>query len=158
MSLYHIDILPIKCELYKPDTAFPMTKFGLKNRCYQPKWITEYPGLVSSPKVDGVFCIYCLVVPCDSDSKRGAMVKIAYKNWKHAKEKFSEYFLGKQGSRSDEGAGYQVHLDSRQRAEHFIASMKKNTNVMLQMNKALRKRQEKNMAILESIAKVGDRM
>ena len=137
----------------KPGTAFPMTKFGSKNRCFQPKWLTEYPGLVYSPKVDGVFCVFCLVFPCDSDSKRGAMVKSAYKNWKHAKEKFNEHFLGKRGSKSDGGAGYQVHLDSRQRAEHFIASMEKNTNVVLQMNNALRKRQENNMTILESIVK-----
>ena len=88
--------------------------------------------------------------PCDSKSNRGTMVKRAYKNWKYAKEKFNEHFLEKQGSQSDGGAGYQVHLDSRQRAEHFIASMEKNTNVVLQMNNAHRKRQANNMAILES--------
>ena len=92
----------------------------------------------------------------DSDSKRGAMVKSAYKNWKHEKEKFNEHFLGERCSKSDGGAGYkmyQVHLDSRQRAVHFIASMEKNTNVAPKMNNALRKRQENKMTILESIVK-----
>ena len=130
-----------------------MTKLDSKNRCFQPKWITEYPRLVYSPKVDGVFCVFCLVVPSDSESKRGTMVKRASKNWKHAKEKFNEHFLGKRGSKSDGGAGYQVHLDILQRAEHFIASMEKNTNVVLQLNNSLRKRQENNRTILESIVK-----
>ena len=91
--------------------------------------------------------------PCDRDGKRGVLVKSVYRNWKHAKEKCNEHLFGSRGCKSDGGAGYQAHADNRYRAEKFIGCMEENTNIVIQMDSALRKRQENNMVILESIVK-----
>lgn len=78
----------------KPGTTFPLSQFGPKKRSFQRQWLAEYPGLVYSQKTDGILCIFCSMFPCDSDGKRGALVKSVYSNWKHAKEKCNEHFFG----------------------------------------------------------------
>ena len=123
----------------KPGTSFPLSQFGPKKRSFQRQWLAEYPGLVYSQKTDGILCIFCSMFPCDSDGKRGALVKSVYSNWKHAKEKCNEHFFGNKGGKSDGGAGYQAHVNSRERAEKFMDCMEKNTNIVLQMDTAARK-------------------
>lgn len=95
----------------KPGTTFPLSQFGQKKRSFQQQWLAEYPGLVYSTKTDGILCIFCSLFPCDSDGKRGALVKSVYRNWKHAKENCNEHFFGNRGGKSDGGAGYQAHVN-----------------------------------------------
>ena len=85
-------------------------------------------------------------VPCDSDSKRGVLMRSVYRNWKHTKEKCNEHFFGSKGCKSDGGAGYKAHADSRYRAEKFIGCMAENTNIVIQKDSALRKRHENKHA------------
>ena len=77
----------------KPPTVLPATFSHGCNRKFNNDWLTKYPWLKYSPKLDAVFCGPCAVLLDDSRKDKGVLVNKPFSKWvkmsetlgKHAK-------------------------------------------------------------------------
>ena len=67
---------------------FPMRILHQCRRGLQTRHLSDYPWMVYSPSVDGVFCKYCaLRIPMHCRKDEGAFVNKPFKNWRKLQEK-----------------------------------------------------------------------
>lgn len=76
-DLSAIDEPPSQHEM----TAFPYTKFAVKNRCFSQKWYNEFTRLEYSSTNNAVFCKACRHFPDPCADK--SFICDGFKDWKH---------------------------------------------------------------------------
>ena len=70
------------CHHISPPNILPTTYSGGCNRKFNTTWLTKYPFLLYSPKLDGVFCRPCsLFLSSDKRKDKGLLVNRSYSNW-----------------------------------------------------------------------------
>ena len=70
------------CHHIAPPNILPTTYSGGCNRKFNTTWLTKYPFLLYSPKLDGVFCRPCsLFLSSDKRKDKGLLVNRSYSNW-----------------------------------------------------------------------------
>ena len=66
----------------QPPNILPRTYFHGANRQFSISWLTKYPWLLYSPKVDGIFCGPCAILfPVDKRKDKGLLVNKPFSNW-----------------------------------------------------------------------------
>ena len=70
------------CHHIAPPNTLPTTYSRGCNRKFNTTWLTKYPFLLYSPKLDGVFCGPCsLLLSSDKRKDKGLLVNRSYSNW-----------------------------------------------------------------------------
>jgi len=85
---------------------FPSNYMNGCNRSFQETWLSKYPWLVYSPKLDGGFCLPCFLFARNRSGK-GTLVNSPFKHWTKV-----SVTLGKH-------ATLEYHLDCLTKAESF---------------------------------------
>lgn len=69
-------------EHFRPPKGckYPSTYMNKCNRSFQESWLTKYPWLVYSPKLDGGFCLPCLLFTKNRSGK-GVLVNSPFNRW-----------------------------------------------------------------------------
>ena len=66
----------------QPPNILPRTYFHGANKKFSISWLTKYPWLLYSPKVDGIFCGPCaILLPVDKRKDKGLLVNKPFSNW-----------------------------------------------------------------------------
>lgn len=80
---------------YNPssDYTFPSVHMNGCNRSFSPHWLKRYSWLVYSPKLDGVFCIYCALFGKQRYLK-GALVNAPFTRWTKLSECLKAHATG----------------------------------------------------------------
>ncbi len=70
------------CHHIAPPNILPSTYSRGCNRKFNTTWLTKYPFLLYSPKLDGVFCGPCsLFLSSDKRKDKGLLVNRSFSNW-----------------------------------------------------------------------------
>ena len=86
-----------------PDKNFKfpsVTDSSGRNRSFQWKWLTEYPGLVYSPELGGGLCKHCVLFSKDSlygSGQLGILVSRPFNDFRKATETLRKHFVGNDG-------------------------------------------------------------
>ena len=126
----------------KPPTVLPATFSHGCNRKFNNDWLTKYPWLKYSPKLDAVFCGPCAVLLDDSRNNKGVLVNKPFSKW----VKMSET-LGKHAKH-----GY--HYDCLQAADILKSSIENpGSRIDVMTSQALQSRMTENKQILFQIVR-----
>lgn len=130
---------------FLPDEKYIFPASGPRNLKFQRKWLHEYNWLTYSKKYDGAYCRFCVFFS-PKEVGKGAhfnvkpLVKEAFRNWQHAKEKFNFH------------QQLEYHKASVVFAQNFIdVHDKKTVSIDLQLNKAKKIEIEQNRKVMSSI-------
>lgn len=136
-----------KCSLLyyhvQPPNALPSTFSYGANRKFQTSWLSKYPWLLYSPKLDGVFCGPCaLLLSIEKRKDKGLLVNKPFSNWIKISSILSDHCKLK------------YHLDSVQLADVLISSIQNPASqVHIMTNKALELTTRKNEHVLKQIVR-----
>ena len=127
----------------QPPNALPSTFSYGANRRFQISWLSKYPWLLYSPKLDGVFCGPCaLFMSIEKRKDKGLLVNKPFSNWIKISSILSDHCKLK------------YHLDSVQLADALRSSIQNPTSqVHVMTNKALELTMRKNEHILRQIVR-----
>lgn len=75
----------------KPPAVLPATFSHGSNRKFNNDWLTKYPWLKYSPKLDAVFCGPCAVLLDDSRKDKGVLVNKPFSKWVKMSETLSKH-------------------------------------------------------------------
>jgi len=112
---------------FRPDSryAFPSVFMNGCNRSFRYSWIEKYPWLVYSPRLDGVFCIYCALFTKDRGS-RCSLVNQPFTKWTRSSHVFKDHASSKSHFNAiTDSETYQECLKHGDRALPIIMEKKK---------------------------------
>ena len=126
----------------KPPSVLPTTFSHGCNRKFNNDWLTKYPWLKYSPKLDAVFCGPCAVLLDDSRKDKGVLVNKSFSKWVKLSETLSNH------------AKLAYHHDCLQAADILKTSIEKPASrIDVMTNQALQSRMAENKQILCQIVR-----
>ena len=131
------------CNVWKPGRDFKFPANSSRRR-FQYSWLQLYPWLAYSHKLDGAFCISCVLFGGEythNASKLNFLFKEPFKNWSKAIQKFNGHIVNSP-----------IHKTATLRASHFRRSMENEAaSVDVQLNHLLSEQVSKNRQKLKPI-------
>ena len=139
------------CNIWKPDSTFtfPMNSSG---RRFQLKWLSRFPWLLYSKRLDGCFCLYCALLGGESShntSKLSQLFTSPLTHWSNAVQGCNDNELKSP-----------IHLTATLRVSQFRSCMEQRTaSISVQVDKQVAKQvtinREKLKPIIEAIVLCG---
>lgn len=131
------------CHVWKPGRDFKFPANSSRRR-FQYSWLQLYPWLAYSQKMDGAFCMSCVLFGGEythNASKLNFLFKEPFKNWSKAIQKFNTHVVNSP-----------IHKTATQRVSHFRRSMENEAaSVDVQLSNLLSEQVSKNREKLKPI-------
>ena len=139
------------CNIWKPDSTFtfPVNSSG---RRFQLKWLSRFPWLVYSNRLDGCFCLHCVLFGGESShnaSKLSQLFTSPLTHWSNAVQRCNDHEIKSP-----------IHLTATLRVSQFRSCMEQRTaSISVQADKLVAKQvtinREKLKPIIEAIVLCG---
>ena len=118
-------------NVWRPPQKFKFPKEnGTRGRSFQMKWLTDFPWLCYSQKLDAAFCIHCVAFEVHGGknvNKTSALVKTPFRKWKNA--------LGQSGQFENHVTSSNYHSLATHQFSAFMNSMgNKSAPINVQLN------------------------
>ncbi|CAI6352180.1 unnamed protein product [Macrosiphum euphorbiae] len=110
-QILNLGLGDIESGPYRPIlAAYPKTKFGKQNRCFNKQWFVECAWLEYSTTLDAAFCYVCRIF--GTGDVEPAWTKTGLSNWQKFADKLNKHKLSK------------IHLTNVSKMEAFKSSKK----------------------------------
>ena len=112
------------CQPFSHD--FTQSQFGDKWRCFQDNGFKNWEWFEYSVSKDAAFCFWCYLFRGDKGKKFGdeVFIKMEFRNWKKATEKFKEHVRVQENAHNDTQTLYFAFKDQRQVVTRKLSSGK----------------------------------
>ena len=132
-------------NVWRPPQKFKFPKEnGTRGRSFQMKWLTDFPWLCYSQKLDAAFCLHCVAFEVHGGknvNKTSALVKTPFRKWKNA--------LGQSGQFENHVTSSNYHSLATQQFSAFMNSMEnKSAPINVQLNTIIQENITRNKEVL----------